>query len=383
LPMPERPPRLVGVAWGAVLSVIAALAVEVFPPAPGPPRARAPAAQASKAPARLEPFSGRLEPALALAKERNVPVLIIAILEGEAQNDETRTKVLVDPALVAASPWTVTLVSNNGTHPQKSVEVLVNGKTEKRSVCSAYGTPSCNEHRVHWDEIYNAYNENGELRCPQALVVMPDGKIFQRISPGDVPPVAKVVEAIEAARKSLGPGITDAQLAELKADVERARGLQKVGNHGAAWKAWNASLEILATGGRADEARRELAVCLAALQTARDKALAALQGPKPAEGYAQLVALREACEGIPLALEIARLIKDAESDPRTKGAIATYKREQAAEALWLEAMKLLDDKKEKPAERKVRQLLKKFRDTPAGERAAQRWPDWAREEAAG
>jgi hypothetical protein len=350
----------------------------------GQPRKAAkdkPAAKSGAGP-RLSPFPGKLADALALCRDRNVPLLAFAILADEPQNEETRVQVLPSPELAQAAQWSVVLVANNGTHKQKRIEETTPIGVRARDVCEAFGTPNCAEHQLHWDELYQAYSQDGALYCPQVMVIKPDGALVQRLSPGDVPKIAEIVAALDAARKALGPGITDAEWIKLRETLQLARALEEQGDFAGGWKAWGAGLAILPVGVHAAECKSGQTSCARGIVQQRDEALADVQADRIEAGYAKLAALAIACVDTPFAKELEAKVKQLETDAATKDRVARHKREQAAEALWNEAQTLFASKDDKSAERQVRALLRKFRDTAAGERAALRWPDWAREESA-
>src|SRR5262249_32768735 len=151
------------------------------------------------------------------------------ILEGEAQNDEYRDKVLPDRELVAACAGVIVIVSNNGTHPKKTVEEEVDGQKVRKEICTAYGTVGCRVHQQTWDDLYAELKEKEGsefvLRCPQTVVYLPDGTISTRINTGSVPEVAEVIAAVQEAQKKAGPGLSEAQLVEVKKLLEEGRAL--------------------------------------------------------------------------------------------------------------------------------------------------------------
>jgi 23S rRNA maturation-related 3'-5' exoribonuclease YhaM len=80
---------------------------------------------------------------------------------------------------------------------------------------------------------------------------------------------------------------------------------------------------------------------------------------------------------------VADLVRKAERKREIKEEIETWKLEQSAERMWSQALALLADEQKRKAERLFRRLLrKKYAATPAGLRAAERFPEWAAEERA-
>lgn len=342
--------------------------------------ARVPQERGKKsAPARLEPFLGTLEDARKEAKERNVPVVVFVVLDGEPQNREFSERIVPDPEVAAVCTQTVVLLSNNGEHPSKQVEEVVDGKKTTREVCSVFGVPKCDDHRRLWDPVFLAWNDKGELKCPQVIVVAPDGQLKKRVRPGEVPSVQNVTTAVDAVKTEAGPGLTREQLALVKARL--ADGARQIDSDPA--DAWRSFQVVLATNDKvswAAQAREGQAKALELLGAEREAAAARIADGGVVAGYGALVMLAERCKGLPIEKDLKKQIDKVESDKATKEVIAKYKRELAAEALWTEARELESQGQDKKAETRIRTLLRKFGDTPAGERARKTWPDIAKDE---
>ena len=112
----------------------------------------------------------------------------------------------------------------------------------------------------------------------------------------------------------------------------------------------------------------------------KDEGLEWLKSGRGVDGYKRLLELQATSNGTPLERELPKLITAAEGDKDAKDAIAAYKRELEADALWREAQKLFADKQAKPGEAKVRLLIRKYGATPAGKLAREKYAAWAAEE---
>jgi hypothetical protein len=365
----------------AIVLLPALSAVQVKPaqppkkPAPTPPR---PAAAAPH----LDFYTGKYDAVKAVAKERNVPVLIHVILEGEGQNDEYRDKILPDRDLVAACSNVIVIVANNGKHAKKTIEETVDGKPVKREVCAAYGVDSCTLHQRFWDGVYREFKEeNGELLCPQLVLLAPDGKIATRINTRSVPAVTEVLAAIKEAQTKAGPGLTVEQLAQVKQLMQEGRVLTaaKTGPD-----ARRASHKLLAIPPRivwADEAQKAVPVVQAGLDAELARIAALLVPGSAADGYRDLVEFSKQCTGLPIEKETKSRISKAEQTKEIKDEIAAYKLGLEADALLTEARGCFDAKQDKKGEHAVRRLLgKRYLSTRAAAKARELWPDWAKEE---
>jgi hypothetical protein len=351
--------------------------------APGPAAAAQARPKAKPSAPVLQLFAGNLKAARARAAERNVPIVAVALLDEESDNVDARKELLVAPEIAVLSGRCILFFSNLGTHPQKEIVETVDGKQRTRSVCTDFGTANCKEHQQHWDDIYKEYNEEGELRCPQVLVLAPDGKLLERITPGLKPPIPTIVEAADRAQAKLGRGLDEAALALAKDAAARAVRGEQEGKCGAAWRAHAEVLAITPDGARAENARAGQQRCLEWFAKSRDAALAKLAVGNGLEGYLALEELARDWAGTAQAEELSRTLKKAEKEPALREALAKQRRENEAQALWKEAEAAQAAKQPKEAEKKVRLLLRKYAGTAAAERAAKAHPEWVPEKTGG
>ncbi len=342
---------------------------------------QAPQALAKKTPpTKLEPFLGTLEEAQKEATERNVPLVIFAVMESEEANDRFAKNVPHDVAIAGALDGTVLVIANAGKHEAKKVEEIVNGKRVAHEVCSVFGTPTCVDHQRNWDPVFLAYNVKGELQCPVVMLVGPDKKVAKRLAAGDVPKAASITSALNALREKIGPGLSHVELTVVKQKLAEAQKSIDAGDAAGAWRSFAAVIAVNDKVRFADEARAGEAKALESLNAQRDDANAKLASDKPEIGYEALLDLATRCKGLPNEKELAKLIQQAETAPATKAAIAQWKREKAALDLWNEMKSLEAAKQAAKAEAKIRQILRKFADTAIGARTKREYPDIAKDE---
>jgi hypothetical protein len=326
-------------------------------------------------PPRLQTFVGPLEAALSSAFDRNVPVLLIAILETEDSDVLTlREEVLHNGELARASELTVVVLANNGVHPLKTVREEVDGAEVERELCSAYLTESCSDHQKPFDEIYNAYNVDGELRLPFVAVLTPDRERYRVFEDGSAPTVETVVKALEGAREKAGEGLTDQALREVRVMLARGAEQQEREAWGEVWRSSARVLELTQATRYADTARERQEACLAGFEAWRDAALAQLEAGEVLAGYQRLLDLAAATETTPLEKDVPKVLKQVERDARWKDQIAAYKRELEARALFDEAARYFREGNDKRATATLRKLLRKYEDTEAAAEAKKRWP---------
>jgi hypothetical protein len=368
----------------AICTVLAASALVLGAGTWAAGQAKGPAKGPAKLP--LQPFNGSLAEAYQRAVDRNVPVLVVALAEheGEAEHADVaalRKHVLEDPEFADVALYTVPVLACNLPHAVAEVEVDNAGAKSKRKVCAMYRTETCKVHQKLFESVYREYAKpDGEMRSPVVLVVGPDRSVQLNVQTGDTPAVAAITAAIAAARTKAGEGLTEQQLIDVRDAIKRGTAADAAAQWGPSYRAWNDVLAITRKTVYADGAREQQAKALAALEKQRDEGLEWLKTGRGLDGYKRLIELQATANGTPLERELPKLITAAEGDKDAKDAIAAYKRELEADALWREAQKLFADKQAKPAEAKVRLLIRKFGATPAGKLAREKYATWAAEE---
>jgi hypothetical protein len=330
------------------------------------------------------PFAGSYDEALARAADRNVPLLVFAfhVEPGETHEDVDayRKEIFARPDMAALAPQIVLAVGGTGVHEPASLEVEADGAKTKLSLCSQYRSETCLQHQKLFDSIYKEHNVEGELKSPATILIDPDRKVVQTWLTGGAASWDDVLTAVKQAQAKAGEGLTDAQLVEVRALLTRASGELEKGAFGAAWASYSRVLGITTKTVYAQKAREGEATARESIEDARKSARASFAEGKHVEAYRALDELRAALVGTPLEKELARELAAMEKDKAAKDAIAVWKRSQEAEKLWNEALEL-DAREPKKAEAKLRTLLRKFADTPAGARAAARYPELAADEA--
>jgi hypothetical protein len=320
-------------------------------------------------------FLGDLETARAQSLERNALLAVAIVQDGEEANDRFRDGVLRSAAFVKAAADVVLIVVNDGDHaPREIEEKQKDGQSIKRSVCSAYGTPGCMDHRRQWELVYREYKPaDGLMPTPSFLIVLPDRSVDVRLVDVDSP--VAIASALDVARKKAGPSLTSAQVDEVKRLLAVGREAGERLRWVDAWRSYAAAAGIASAGVLAVQARAAEQEALAALRARMDQATGRMQAGQVAEGYAALVLLRAECARMPLEKEVQRVLASAEKNPAWKPAIADWRAGVESEALWKEIEALLEQGKESAAQKAARKLLRKYPRTNAAERVRQRFPD--------
>ncbi len=374
-------PLLALLAVGACLC--AALPTLASTPATHSPQAkRGPARTAAE----LRPFEGSYDEALARAIERNVPLIAVAVAEenGKELDDDIRQfrdALFSTAALASASDLAVVLLTSNGVHPPKSIEVQEGESKTTRQVCSVYRTSSCQAHQKQFDRVYAEHNVEGELKNPSVFLVGVDRKVARAWNTGNVPEWSAVSAAQSELQKKLGEGLSETQFADVSALLPQGQSAEQNKQWGAAFTTWGKVLAITQGSKYAAQARQGQDRALAELDKALATARAGLEQPEQAvESYKALLALQREWSGTAREKDLGREVLAAEKHKLAKDAIAAYKRELEAETIWRQAEELMDAGNEKAAQAKLRQILRKFAGTPADKRVRERFPELAAEE---
>ena len=345
-----------------------------------PPKSSAPALAT-----KLQVFTGKLAEARKLARERNSGLLIHVLLKDmESENVEYRKKFLEDPALQAACARLILLVSDNGEHPSKTVEEIVDGKKQTRTVCSAYPWyATCAQHQQNFNDLALEYREeDGSMSCPQAILQAPDGSISARLNTRGVPDPGEILAGIEAQRKQFGPGLLESEWTELAHVLDDARAAVVAKDWPLALQRWARVREITPQSAYGAEASKALPEAEKSLRAQIEKASEGFVPGRAAAAWKELAELQRACAGLALEKEIAARLRKAEAQKDIAEEIAAVKLEAEADALLRSAQELADAKKDKELEKTVRKLLgKRYAATQAAARARSLWPEWAADEA--
>lgn len=320
------------------------------------------------------PRIGELDGAKHEALERNVPLIVIAIQEGEEANDRFYEAVYRHPSFVTTIASVVLLLVNDGDHPQRTlVEEGADGKPVERRVCERYETATCAEHKQNFNRVHQEFNEDGALRTPQMLVLAPQGELRERFV--DLHGVDELTMSIAKAAQAAGPGLSAEQLQEVKKRQAAASGFQRALDWSQAYREWQALLAVASAGAFAEEAKAGAERALGQLRADMDKASAAMQAGKVVDGYVALVKLGLVLAGTPLEKDHKKALQAAERNKDWRPAIEAHKRAVEADGLWQEIETLLAAEQAEKALRVGERILRRFADTPAAERVRQQWPD--------
>ena len=363
-------------ALSALAGLVAALAVSAAEPAAGAPSA-GPALQKSKQKAApFLPVNQLLRDALALAPERNLPVVLFVTLEGEPQNDAFRDTYMDSSALAERAQDFLGLVANDGVHERVPTEVGQDAEGEPIMVelCAKYRTDTCKLHQTNMDLAWASYAVEGELKCPTVLVLAPDGKLLARLGNGEPAAIDRILTSVDEVAKEYGKGLSEDELARVRGQLIEAERAAGAGQWGASWRAAQAVLEVTTIERYAQPARARAEAALPAMAAQIEAALAKLATEGAVPAYTSLLALGQGLAGTPAEEDWKKAVNKLEKGKETRDAIKAFQREREAGELLEQARALFRDGETSKAEARIKTLLRKFADTEAGRRAAEDYP---------
>ncbi len=111
-----------------------------------------------------------LEPALALARAENRPLLLAVNMDGESASDRIVLENYRDPAFVAATRPFVCLVASVFRHNPRDYD-----EHGRRIPCPRLGECTCGEHLALEPQLFERFLSDGERVAPRHALVLPDG----------------------------------------------------------------------------------------------------------------------------------------------------------------------------------------------------------------
>ncbi len=311
-------------------------------------------------------WSPTVDQGLQDARNRNAPVLVSFIQDGEEANDRMVNGIHKSDEVVKLTRRFVCFIANSGNHEQTGQK---QPDGSMKQVCQKFGSVSCAEHRAVESWAFKQYTQ-GEVKTPQHLFCDPTGKVLENII--DVPDVSGFTEALENTLRAAGPGLSTEEYRKFSDALGAADRAAKLGRFAEAIKGYKG------------------------ITTAKNLQKAALaerakEGLKQVEesGKQTLAAVDEATtrkDWVPAVVELERLGREFKGEPlaRTAGeklrvlkGNAEVNAELKAKAAEVKAYELIDTAekhlaKGKPADgvRLLSQVTAGFADRPVGKRAA-------------
>lgn len=343
--------------------------------------ARRQARKAERVLAPPAPYQGSLADARALAKERNVPLVVAAVFEDDGwdpkdHHDQVglRRDLLQGRVLAEVLQRAVVAVGCNRPHELETIEVASGGAKTQIRRCPSYLTDSCSVHQRLFEDAYATWNQDGELKSPYVVLIAPTGETTILRDDGSTPKAEELQAALDRAQQAAGQGLTSEEHTKVLQLAVAGRSAVQAGKQGSAWRAWSEMGSIAHASRFAEDARQGCEAALAALDSGRGEVLTDLEAGRGVEAYAKLEALAAEWAGTPHARGLAERAHELEQDKQHRASIQAFKREREADAIEGEVAALVANGDKRKASAKLRGLLSRYAECAAAERARQRWP---------
>jgi hypothetical protein len=322
-------------------------------------------------------FHGKLSKAQAEAKERNVPLVVCCVLEGEEASGRFQEALSDDNLLSGLSTELILILANDGDHEQKEIRVKgTDGKRVKKSVCSAFGTDDCDAHKLQWDAVYKDYvmPGGGEWILPEVILVRPDGKIEERFGELDIMPLGTVVREIKTLQKVVGRGVSAKDIAILRREVTMAQAMAKAKLWADSWRAWSTVGGLAPSGPHAEAAKSGMELALKEMGLALETQAKRLVPETLEDAYRRIRAMD--FDDSPIEREVRKVLGAARRDPALKSRLEQIDLILEGEELLERIAAAVQAKKTALAKHLLRKLVgKKLGHTPAAETAKERYKD--------
>lgn len=185
-------------------------------------------------------WRGTLKAAEKEAAERNVPILIALIQDGEEANERLIDEVFKQAAFVKITQGTLPVVATQKRHG--STGQLIDGI--KREVCKRLGGCTCDHHIDVEIKVFEKFFNGIQAKTPQVMICKPNLELVQRIVDIAGPKVYE--QAVRKAQKAIGPGLDGPTFRTARGNLTKAKNLIKMGRH---LEAWNEVAALSKVGG--------------------------------------------------------------------------------------------------------------------------------------
>ena len=360
------------VLLGALLAGVSIAPEPASSPTPSSPR---PLTQETVEALLLLPYPGTLAEARAEALERNASVCMMLAIEDSESSDRFVDQTFRSKLLLDRSSDYVLLWGNNGHHDTAPFEVGrdEDGKPIVKELCKRFRTPTCDAHKKVLDAAWTEFAVDGELDCPRAIVLKPDGSLHEDLFTGESIGDRKIVTSIDAVIKQAGAPFSIEELTLLRSTIAAALAAQEAYEFAEEWRQWQRVLDSTKSAHWTGQARTAQKEAISLLQDDFDT-MVAFEEESPVQAYKAWYERLSSWAGTPLIEPVEKRMKLLERSKETRDEIRTWKRAQEAQAMLDEAIELVKAGQEKKAERVAKKLIRKYAKTPAGERAAKKWP---------
>jgi len=304
------------------------------------------------------------------ARERNVPVLVAVIQDGENENERMVRACYSNRDFVRLTEMTVNVIASRGTSEDHGViEVEVDGRT--RRLCEKYGSVACFEHQDLEFAVFRDFSKDGSIDTPYHALVHPlDHRVLGFYD--DYIDRASLMSLIKKAQREVGEGLDAEEYERVKAALASAESHLESKEVPAAVEALEEVSRVRADGGIADRVREKLDSIEETGYELLAKGKEAAASGKYPTAFQHLMAVKEGFASFrKLQREANRAERKWKSDPEGRKAAKAIELEPEAKERLESARRFLDGQNYERGLEHLGDLLDRYDGTPSAVRAAE------------
>jgi tetratricopeptide (TPR) repeat protein len=178
------------------------------------------------------------------ARDRNVPVLVAFIQDGEAQNEQMVTECYSDRPFIRQTKLTVNLIASQGTSDRHGVAEAKGPDGTVRKVCKKFGSVTCIEHQQIERRAFLDFSTDGTIHTPHHVLVTPDGEVITRAD--DYIECSQLMSMIQMARARVGPGLDQDTYETVQENLEKGEAALASKEYGTALECFTRAADVKA-----------------------------------------------------------------------------------------------------------------------------------------
>ncbi len=318
--------------------------------------------------------------ALKEAQEREVLILCVLNMEGEASNDLMIRLLSTSKSFAKVSRQLVCVYGNRDQHVETKKKV--DGKV--MDVCPRLGTARCSAHKEIEQTLVRRYGsvmmgDDGNVRTPCQWLVDGTGKVVEVIAGGDrntgftEVPEGEFVSRLSAAARKYGPGLSSDEYHELMRLLKEANELKEKGDYSGAASLYQKALKVTRKKVSAvKKAEAALAEINGIAQKGLDKAKALTKEGKYGEALALLRDISAKFKGSSAEKKARKQLKTMKKNPKIAKLMRESEAEQAADVLFAKGQTAEKAKNWKAALKAYKGCVKRYPETKAGKASQKR-----------
>lgn len=311
----------------------------------------------------------KYEDAFTEARERNVPIVLGIIQDGEKENERMVIECYENKSYIKLTRMAVNLIGSRGSSDRHGIlEQEVDGRVRK--LCKKYGSVTCFEHQDIDLAAFKDYSDEGEIHTPHHVIIHPvDRRVLGRAD--DHIDRTDLMAKIRRAQSEVGAGLSPEQYDDVRDRLAKIDTALKLSEYGTALEHLLEIVEIDAGGTLMERARKEHAATLEIGKSLLAAAEEHAENREFSQMYVKLKTLKTDFKPIKDLYRASRKLEGKyRSDPEARRAEKALKLEPKARVLLEKAEKELKLENYVAAIASLQGIVDQYADTPSAYNAA-------------